>query len=265
MVEARSAFALSVREATPGSTPDPSWMDNWGDEAHRGRKAASPNLYTPSSYPSTRAHSMTELGDDLRIPISSRRWSGDASMLLSRSRSPTPGSTPTVSPAPSRATSPAPPSSPLLRLPRLPEYGLDIRRMSKDAATHAIATVTSPHTYLHALKTFLRFVISLDPSLLGYFCLSVATVISNKHLLRGYFPFPWMLLGVVQLGFATIGIVGATKVGSYRATRLSGQHETIVKLVAVLFSCEQLASILSLRMVTVPVRTSLFARKLAHR
>ncbi|ORY87384.1 hypothetical protein BCR35DRAFT_253150, partial [Leucosporidium creatinivorum] len=95
--------------------------------------------------------------------------------------------------------------------------------------------------------------------LLAYFCLSVATVISNKHLLRGYFPFPWMLLGVVQLGFATIGIVGATKVGSYRATRLSAQHETIVKLVAVLFSCEQLASILSLRMVTVPFHISVRA------
>lgn len=241
-------------------------MENWGEEAHRGRMAASPNLDSPYGYPTSRAQSMTELLGDLRIPMSSRRWSGDPSMLLSRSKSPTPGSTPTLSPTPSRAPSPAPPSSPLLRgrpsspLLRLPRLDrLNLRRMSKDAATHAIATVTSPHTYLHAFRSFLRFVISLDPSLLGYFFLSVSTVISNKHLLRGYFPFPWMLLGVVQLGFATIGILGATKVGSYRATRLSGQHETIVKLVAVLFSCEQLASILSLRMVTVPVSTFLRA------
>lgn len=191
-----------------------------------------------------RSNSLSSLEQsELRIPI--RRWSQDVGALGSRTRSSSPRSTPMSSPTPSRSTSPRSWSHQVSPTARL-------RRFSIDTAVAIARKLTTPSTYTTPLRRSILFVISLDPSLLAYFVFSVAAVLSNKYLLRGYFPFPWSLISL-QMSCATLAMMTMAKAGLYSPTRISAGDERTVKVVALLFSCEQLSSILGLRLVNVPV------------
>ena len=94
----------------------------------------------------------------------------------------------------------------------------------------------------------------LRPTLLPSSKISPCTAlpIYNKALLRGFFPFPW-LLTAVQMGCSSLGTFVAAKVGIYRASRLSNERETVLYALSFLFSCEILASNVSLKLVAIPV------------
>lgn len=118
------------------------------------------------------------------------------------------------------------------------------------AAISEAATIT-----IAAVSKAAHWVATRDPSqlwLTAYFAASVSLTISNKYLLRGWFPFPWILT-TVQLSFALLGTQLSARLGLYRVARLSAQRELIIYSTATLFSCEILLSNVSLKLVTLPV------------
>ncbi|GAA6018732.1 hypothetical protein JCM10207_005560 [Rhodosporidiobolus poonsookiae] len=150
----------------------------------------------------------------------------------------------------SRASSPTLPLSPDLRSksPSPPAFS---RRLSKPLIDAAYLAAT-PSTYVD-------FVRSTHPSLLAFFCVSVAAVISNKALLRGFFHGLIYALTTVQLACATLGTMAGERIGAYKATRVAKRHDRVLVLCALVFSLEILASNLALRLVPVPFHVSLRA------
>lgn len=115
-----------------------------------------------------------------------------------------------------------------------------------------------PATYLSLAQRFAWFVISLDISLSAFFLFSVTQTITNKFLLRGYFPFVW-LLTTLQLACCTAGVALAARLGAYVPARVSPARTLHLRLISLLFSAELLANNLALRVVTVPYFTSVRA------
>ncbi|GAA5882467.1 hypothetical protein JCM1840_003190 [Sporobolomyces johnsonii] len=167
-------------------------------------------------------------------------------------------STPLPSPAPSPTPSPRPPSPhPPPRLDPSPRPRISLaesplaRRLSKPIIDVAIVAAR-PSTYI----TFVR---SLHPALLAFFLASVSSTISNKSLLKGFFGGIYFFLTAWQMACATLGTMLGARLGAYRPIKLSPKREGVLKMVALVFSFELLASNLALRFVIVPFHVSVRA------
>ncbi|GAA5830654.1 hypothetical protein JCM3766R1_003376 [Sporobolomyces carnicolor] len=177
-----------------------------------------------------------------------------------------PTNTPPESPIPSRVNSPALPSSPYsnpnaasrrrllnsaLSSPNPNEMPSLARRLSKPFVDIAVKAA-SPSLYV-------RFLLSLDPSLLAYFFVSVSSTISNKSLLRGFFQGITFTLTAWQMACATLGTMLSVKLGHYKPIKLTPKRESIMRWVALVFSFEIAASNLALRLIPVPFHISVRA------
>jgi hypothetical protein len=127
-----------------------------------------------------------------------------------------------------------------------------------DTLTMLSMLASSLHTYARSLGAP-HFWLSL------YFASAAAFPILSKYLLRGFFPFPWILTSI-QLLAGMLGTFVAAKTGGYRQVQLSQGRETILVLVSLLVGFETLASNASLKLVTVPVSTILIVHgsRLTH-
>jgi len=85
------------------------------------------------------------------------------------------------------------------------------------------------------------------------FVLSVTQTISNKYLLRGWYPFPWILT-TTQLLFCTLGTMVAAQAGLYTPARVSPDRAMRLRFISILFSAELLCANVGLRMVSVPCK-----------
>ncbi|GAA5925674.1 hypothetical protein JCM1841_004802 [Sporobolomyces salmonicolor] len=167
-------------------------------------------------------------------------------------------STPLASPAPSRTPSPRPPSPrPPPRVDPSPKPRISLaesplsRRLSRPVIYFAIAAAR-PSTYIHLVR-------SLHPPLLAFFLASVSSTISNKALLKGFFGGIYFFLTAWQMACATLGTMLGARLGAYRPIKLSPKREGVLKMVALVFSLEILASNLALRFVIVPFHVSVRA------
>ncbi|KAK4051342.1 hypothetical protein OIV83_002826 [Microbotryomycetes sp. JL201] len=138
------------------------------------------------------------------------------------------------------------------------QLALQLRRASVDAVLYVAATLSRPETYVKSTTAAAKFVWRLDPSLSASFVTSTAFVISQKALLRGYFPYRWTLLACQQ-GCATLAMSLLKRSGWHLPPRLTPKNERLVKLIALLFTAEQLAAIVSLQLVTIPFHLSVRA------
>ncbi|KAM0789285.1 hypothetical protein ACM66B_000125 [Microbotryomycetes sp. NB124-2] len=139
-----------------------------------------------------------------------------------------------------------------------PQLALKLRRASVDAVLYVAATLSRPDTYLKSTSAAAHFVWQLDPSLTASFVTSTAFVISQKALLRGYFPYRWTLLACQQ-GCATMAMSLLRRSGWHSPPRLTPKNERLVRWIALLFTAEQLAAIVSLQLVTIPFHLSVRA------
>lgn len=189
--------------------------------------------------------------------------SSDPILMVNRVRpSPacSPTNTPPDSPVPSRIGSPSVPPSPYpgstsasrRRLltsatpsPNPNETPSLARRLSKPFVEIAVKAA-SPSLYVN-------FLISLHPSLLAYFLVSVSSTISNKSLLRGFFQGITFTLTAWQMACATLGTMLSVKMGHYKPIKMTPKRESIMRWVALVFSFEIAASNLALRLIPVPV------------
>ncbi|GAA5971919.1 hypothetical protein JCM3765_002615 [Sporobolomyces pararoseus] len=195
--------------------------------------------------------------------------SSDPFLVVNRVRpSPacSPTNTPPDSPAPSRIGSPSVPPSPYpgstsasrRRLltsatpsPNPNEAPSLARRLSKPFVEIAVKA-SSPSLYV-------KFLISLHPSLLAYFLVSVSSTISNKSLLRGFFQGITFTLTAWQMACATLGTMLSVKLGHYKPIKLTPKRESVMRWVALVFSFEIAASNLALRLIPVPFHISVRA------
>ncbi|GAA5910416.1 uncharacterized protein JCM6883_002998 [Sporobolomyces salmoneus] len=166
-----------------------------------------------------------------------------------------PTSTPPGSPIPSRGSSPSIPPSSASRRRLLNSASTQppsfARRLSKPFVDIAIKA-SSPSLYVH-------FLLSLDPSLLAYFIVSVSSTISNKSLLRGFFQGITFTLTAWQMACATLGTMLSVKLGHYKPIKLTPKRESIMRWTALVFSFEIAASNLALRLIPVPFHISVRA------
>ncbi|GAA5958904.1 hypothetical protein JCM21900_005406 [Sporobolomyces salmonicolor] len=167
-------------------------------------------------------------------------------------------STPLASPTPSRTPSPRPPSPrPPPRVDPTPKPYNSLaesplsRRLSRPVIYFAIAAAR-PSTYIDLVR-------SLHPPLLAFFLASVSSTISNKALLKGFFGGIYFFLTAWQMACATLGTMLGARLGAYRPIKLSPKREGVLKMVALVFSLEILASNLALRFVIVPFHVSVRA------
>lgn len=250
MTDSRSFSALGIDPASTSSSS--SYSSFWHPSVRSAQDEDSTLDYTPGV--ATGLESMpptSPRNNDYHIPV--KRWSNDVRPhLLSRTTSPR--STPPASPRLSATASPSfsIPNSPAPSL--VDETTTRLRQYSVNTAVTVARRLTMLSTYTTPIRKSTRFVLSLDSSLPAHFVSAVLSVISNKYLLRGYFPFPWFLISL-QMSCATIAMMAARALGlhSPRVSRLTPAEERTVKLCAFLFSCEQLTSILGLRLMNVPV------------
>ncbi|GAA5936656.1 uncharacterized protein JCM15063_001950 [Sporobolomyces koalae] len=166
-----------------------------------------------------------------------------------------PTHTPPESPIPSRIGSPASSTTVPRRRAQLPgssHVPVSLaRRLSKPFVDIAVKAST-PSVYVD-------FLVSLHPSLLAYFFVAVSSTISNKSLLRGFFQGITFLLTAWQMACATLGTMLSVKMGHYKPIKLTPKRESIMKMVALVFSLEIAASNLALRLIPVPFHVSVRA------
>ncbi|KAK4057182.1 hypothetical protein OIO90_001677 [Microbotryomycetes sp. JL221] len=133
-----------------------------------------------------------------------------------------------------------------------------LRRASINVVTNLSQTLSNPDVYINSTKRLAKFVWKLDPSLILAFTTSIAFTISQKTLLRTYFPYRWTLLACQQ-GCATLAMTVLKTLSWHRPPKLSKQNERVIKLVAILFTIEQLTAIVSLQLVSIPFHLSVRA------
>ncbi|KAM0748314.1 hypothetical protein T439DRAFT_304697 [Meredithblackwellia eburnea MCA 4105] len=129
---------------------------------------------------------------------------------------------------------------------------------SQSIASVRSTIIAALHTYTRDSKAFLLSLRSSDLWLILWFCVSASLPIYNKALLRGFFPFPF-LLTANQMLCSSMGTWCAAKAGVFRPSRLSVEREKIIWGIAALYSAEILTSNLGLRLVNVPFHLSVRA------
>lgn len=191
------------------------------------------------------------------LPSESLSSSSDPTIVINRIRpSPacSPTNTPPESPIPSRISSPASPyTNGVASRRRPPQLSSTTNNASPSLARRFSKPFIDIAVKASTPSLYVDFLISLHPSLLAYFIVAVSSTISNKSLLRGFFQGITFLLTAWQMACATLGTMLSVKLGHYKPIKLTPKRESIMKVVALVFSFEIAASNLALRLIPVPV------------